>query len=122
MNKLLAKIKHKKEAYRGWKQGQVTWVEYRNTVQMSRDEVRKAEAQMKLSLARDIKENKKGFCQHVGNKRKTRENVDPLLSETGDPVTQGMEKAEILNVFFASVFLSKTGLWESQVTEIRGKG
>ena len=30
MNKeLLAKVKQKKEAYRGWKQGQVAWEEYR---------------------------------------------------------------------------------------------
>jgi len=29
MNKeLLDKVKHKNEAYRGWKQGQVTWEEY----------------------------------------------------------------------------------------------
>ena len=33
MNKeLLAKLKHKKEAYRGWKQGWVTWEEYRKIV------------------------------------------------------------------------------------------
>ena len=33
MNKeLLAKFKHKKEAYRRWKQGQVMWVEYRDIV------------------------------------------------------------------------------------------
>ncbi|GAB0176272.1 hypothetical protein GRJ2_000092400 [Grus japonensis] len=33
MNKeLLGKVKHKKEAYRGWKQGQVAWEEYRETV------------------------------------------------------------------------------------------
>ena len=34
MNKeLLGKVKHKKEAYRGWKQGQVAWEEYRETKQ-----------------------------------------------------------------------------------------
>ena len=33
MNKeLLDKLKHKKEAYRGWKQGQVAWEEYREIV------------------------------------------------------------------------------------------
>ncbi|GAB0189267.1 hypothetical protein GRJ2_001392000 [Grus japonensis] len=33
MNKeLLGKVKHQKEAYRGWKQGQVAWEEYRETV------------------------------------------------------------------------------------------
>lgn len=42
------KIKHRKEAYRGWEQGQVTWLKYRKIVQVTRDEVRKAEAQMEL--------------------------------------------------------------------------
>jgi len=43
MNKeLLDKLKHKKEVYRGWKQGQVAWEEYREIVQAARDQVRKA--------------------------------------------------------------------------------
>ena len=45
MNKeLLDKLKHNKEAYRGWKQGQVAWEEYRAIVQAARDQVRKAKA------------------------------------------------------------------------------
>ena len=57
MNKeLLDKLRHKKEAYRGWKQGPVTWEEYRNIFQASRDKVRKTKAQMEL--VRDIKDKK----------------------------------------------------------------
>ncbi|GAB0208721.1 hypothetical protein GRJ2_003337800 [Grus japonensis] len=45
MNKeVLGKVKQKKEAYRGWKQGQVAWEEYRETVRAARDQVRKAKA------------------------------------------------------------------------------
>ncbi|GAB0206060.1 hypothetical protein GRJ2_003071600 [Grus japonensis] len=45
MNKeLLGKVKQKKEAYRGWKQGQVAWEEYREIVQAAGDQVRKAKA------------------------------------------------------------------------------
>ena len=48
--------------------------------------------------------------------------MGPLLNEMGDLVTQDMEKADVLNAFFASAFTSKTGLQESQVPATRGKG
>ena len=62
MNKeILDKFRHKKEAYRGWKQGQVAWEEYREMVRAARDQVRKAKALIKLNLARDVKGNKKSI-------------------------------------------------------------
>ncbi|KAK4817455.1 hypothetical protein QYF61_015610 [Mycteria americana] len=55
----------------------------------------------------NVKGNKKSFYRYVGDKRKTRENVGPLRKETGDPVILDMEKAEVPNNFFASVFVGK---------------
>ncbi|GAB0177491.1 hypothetical protein GRJ2_000214400 [Grus japonensis] len=82
MNKeLLGKVKCKKEAYRGWKQGQVAWEEYRETVQAAGEQVRKAKALIEISLARDVKDNKKSFYRYVSDKRRTRENVGPLQNE-----------------------------------------
>ncbi|GAB0206149.1 mitochondrial enolase superfamily member 1 [Grus japonensis] len=109
----------KKEAYRGWKQGQVAWEEYRETVQAARDQFRKAKALVEISLARDIKGNKKSFYRYVSDKKRMRENVGPLQNETGDLVTQDMEKAEVLNGFFASVFTGKCSSHTAQVTEGR---
>ncbi|PKU45794.1 hypothetical protein llap_3880 [Limosa lapponica baueri] len=118
MNKeLLDNLKQKKEAYRRWKQGQVAWKEYREIVRAARGHVKKAKAQIKLSLARDIKDNKKSFYRYVSDKRKTRENVSPLQKESGDLVTQDMEKAEVLNDFFALVFTSKCSSHPTQVAE-----
>lgn len=57
------------------------------------------------------------FYNYISNKRKTTENVDLLLMETGDLVTQDNAKAEVLNTFFASVSTSKTGLQEFQDPE-----
>ncbi|GAB0185602.1 mitochondrial enolase superfamily member 1 [Grus japonensis] len=121
MNKeLLGKVKQNKEAYRGWKQGQVAWEEYRETVRAAREQLRKAKAPIELNLARDVKDNKKSFYRYVGDKRRMSENVGPLQNETGDLVTQDMEKAEVLNDFFTSVFTGKCGLTHTaQVTEGR---
>ncbi|GAB0208696.1 mitochondrial enolase superfamily member 1 [Grus japonensis] len=120
MNKeLLGKVKQKKEAYRGWKQGQVAWEEYRETVRAARDQVRKAKALIELNLARDAKDNKKSFYRYISDKRRTRENVGPLWNETGDLVAQDMEKAEVLNDFFASVSTGKCLSHTAQVTEGR---
>ena len=122
MNKeLLDKLKHKKEAYRGWKQGQVAWEEYREIVRVARDQVRKAKALIELNLARDVKGNKKSIYSYVSDKRKTSENGGPLQKETGDLVTWDMEKAEVLNDFFASVFTSKCSSHTTQVAEGKGR-
>ena len=90
MNKELPdKSKYKKEAYRRWKQGQIAWEEYRETVLVARDQVRKVKDLIELNLSRDVKGNKKSFYRYVSDKRKTRENVGPLWKETGDLVTLG---------------------------------
>ncbi|GAB0203837.1 hypothetical protein GRJ2_002849300 [Grus japonensis] len=128
MNKeLLGKVKQKKEAYRGWKQGQVAWEKYRETVRAARDQPphyqnlasQTQHTLIEISLARNVKDNKKSFYRYVSDKRRTRENVGPLRNEMGDLVTQDMEKAEVLNDFFASVFTGKCLSHTAQVTEGR---
>ncbi|KFQ75960.1 hypothetical protein N337_07842, partial [Phoenicopterus ruber ruber] len=118
---LLDKLRHKKGAYREWKQGWVAWEEYREIVRAAREQVRIAKALIELNLARDVKGNKKSFYRYVTDKRKTRENVGPFWKETGDLVTQDMEKAEVLNYFFASVFTGKCSSNTTQVTEGKGR-
>ncbi|GAB0208754.1 mitochondrial enolase superfamily member 1 [Grus japonensis] len=122
MNKeLLGKVKQKKEAYRGWKQGQVAWEEYRETVRAAREQVRKAKALIEISLARDVKDNNKSFYRYVSDTRRMRENVGPLWNEMGDLVTQDMEKAEVLTEVFASVSTGKCLSHTAQVTEGKGR-
>jgi len=47
--------------------------------------------------------------------------VGPLWKETRDLVTCDMEKVEVLNDFFASVFTGKCSSHTAQVTESKGR-
>jgi len=117
--KLLAELRRKGKVYEMWKEGQATWEEYRNVGKACRDATRKAKAHLELSLARDVRNNKKNLFTYTSSKWKTRDNVGPLLNEVGDLVMEDTEKAELLNVFFASVFSAKAGPQESQALEVR---
>ncbi|KFV02204.1 hypothetical protein N339_05970, partial [Pterocles gutturalis] len=101
---LQLKLKEKREMYRKWKQGYVAWEEYRGVVQMCRDRIRKAKAQMELNLARDVKNSKKVFYRYMGRSRRAKESVPPLINKKGELASSDMEKAEVLNKCFASVF------------------
>ncbi|GAB0175696.1 mitochondrial enolase superfamily member 1 [Grus japonensis] len=82
-------------------------------------QIPRAKALIEISLARYVKDNKKSFYRYVSDKRRTRENVGPLRNEMSELVTQDMEKAEVLNDFFASVFTGKCLSHTAQVTEGR---
>lgn len=63
------------------KLGCVISEKYRNVVWTYRDEVRKTKAQMERILERDIKNNKKGFCRYIWQKRQAKDSVPPLINE-----------------------------------------
>ena len=57
---------------------------------------------MRPNLIRQVKNNKKGFYRYIGRKRQGKESV--LINEEGELASSDMEKAEVLNECFASVF------------------
>jgi len=69
------------------KKGLSPWEEYRSVARACRDAMRKAKAHLEMRLAKEIKDNKKGFLKYVNGKRKTRDNVGPLLNVGGILVT-----------------------------------
>lgn len=84
---------------------------------MCRDGIRKVKPLTELNLARDAKNNKKEFHGYIGHKRKTKASVLSLTNEDGELVTTEMEKAEVLNNFFASVFTGGQASHISQVSK-----
>ncbi|KFR15209.1 hypothetical protein N306_15328, partial [Opisthocomus hoazin] len=101
---MLVKLRMKRELHRQWKQGLASWEEYRESARLCRAGVRKAKAQLEMNLARDVKNNKKGFYRYVSQKKMVKESAPLLMSETSELATADEEKAEVLNNFFASVF------------------
>ncbi|CAM4590154.1 unnamed protein product [Lepidochelys kempii] len=81
--------------------------QYKNIARACRNEIRRAKSHLELQLPRDVKNNKKGFFRYVGNKKKAKESVGPLWNEGGNLVTEDVEKANVLNAFFAFVFMNK---------------
>ena len=116
---LQAELRWKRKLYAMWKEGQATWEEHRNIVRVCREEMRKAKAHLELNLAKDVKDNKKGFFKYSSSKQLVRKNVGPLLNKLGVLVTEDAGKAELLNACFASVFTTKAVPQESQALEVR---
>ncbi|CAM4662215.1 unnamed protein product [Lepidochelys kempii] len=85
----------------------MTREEYKNIARACRNEIRRAKLHLELQQAKNVKSNKNGFFRCVGNKKKAKESVGPLLNEGGNLVTEDVEKANVLNAFFASVFTNK---------------
>lgn len=78
-------------------------------------------AQLELNLTKAIKDNKKGVCKYINNKRKRKDNIGLLLNEGRTLATEDVEKAELLNTAFALVFTGKISPQGSLTQEIRVK-
>ena len=59
---------------------------------------------MELSLARNVKDDKKGFCKYIADKRK----CVPTAEGDAGPGYTGHVRGCVLNTFFASVFVTKS--------------
>ncbi|PKU45859.1 rna-directed dna polymerase from mobile element jockey-like [Limosa lapponica baueri] len=114
-------LREKRKVYDLWKKGLVTYEQYQGVVKIRGGKIRRAKAQADLNLATTVKDNKKSVFQYINKKRKTRENVGPLMNEVGALVVEHTEKAELLNAFFALVFTAKAAPHEFQTLETRGK-
>lgn len=74
---------------------------------------------MELKLARDVSSHRKTFYRYISDERKTRVSMNLLWKKMRDVVTQDLEKAEVLNKVFASVFTGKFSSHRRQTQGLR---
>ena len=103
---LLSKVQRKRIAFSTYKKfpsnaNWATYCKYRNQVKWHS---RKAKVEKEKNIAKESKLNSKLFYQYINNKIKPKENVSSLLKEDGKLTTNDLEKSEVLNYFFGSVF------------------
>lgn len=55
---------------------------------------------------------------YMGQKRKAKENVLSLIYEKGEMATTDLEKVEVLNKHFSSVFMGSQAFHTSEVPEL----
>lgn len=95
-----------RRAYHLWRE---TQKDYKYDMKLlCREKIGKTKAQAEFSLATAVKDNQKCFYEHISHKRRSKNNLHPLLDVRGNRVTKDEEKAEVFSAFFASVFNSKT--------------
>lgn len=95
--------------------------EHKDPIQECKEKIRKAKTHLILHLARDMKDNKKGFCKYINNKRQMRENVEPLMNGAENMVTKDRENAEMFKGTFTLDLSGNICLSHSQVPETYGK-
>jgi len=114
---LLLELRRKKKMYGCWKEGQAMRKEYRDDVRVCREKICVAKAQLELKLAMSVGDIKKAF-RYVNRKRRTKENIGPLLDGEGLLTDNEIGKAETFNAFFTSVFNTNDGLRDPGYPEL----
>ena len=90
---LQLELRRKKRVYNLWKKGWATEEDYKEVTRLCRDKIRKAKAHLELSLATAVKDNKKSFYKYINAKRRTKQNLQPLLDVRGNLVTRERGKS-----------------------------
>ena len=102
-------VKKKTEAYRLYREyrDEQHFIEYRRASNKVKTEVRNAVREFEKQIAGEAKRNPKAFYRYARSKMKTKSTVGDLERLDGTMADTDVQKAEVLNSFFASVFTTE---------------
>ena len=93
---LLLGLSKKGRVYHFWKKGHAVHEEYRDLIRSCREKIRKAKAQLELRLTTVVKDNRKCLYKYFNNKKRAKENFQPVLEVGVNIAKTDEEKAEVL--------------------------
>lgn len=96
-------LRQKERIYDLWKKRQAIQEDYKDLGSLCRKKIRRTKYELEFNLAAAIKDNKTCFYQYISHKRRSKEDLHPLLDGGVNTVTKDEKKGEVLSAFFASV-------------------
>jgi len=105
-NKTIRSIKKKHKAYKRYlntKEG-LDYTKYIAERNLCNKTIKKVKREYEKKIAKNCKTNAKGFWNYVKSKTKSSCGVSPLKTPSGDVTESDIDKANVLNDFFSSVF------------------
>ena len=108
-NSLLELFHHKRAAFKQWRRyptdfNKEVYITYRNKVNT---EVKKSKREKEVQIANEAKSNPKALYNYISSQSKPKESVSNLIKEDGQLTEDDLEKANVLNNFFSSVFVTE---------------
>ena len=102
-------VKKKTEACRLYREymDEQHFIEYRRASNKVKTEARNAVREFEKQIAGEAKRNPKAFYRYVRSKMKTKSTVGDLERLDGTMADTDVQKADVLNSFFASVFTTE---------------
>ena len=109
-SKTITAIKRKSQAYKRYREtrDEQDYIKYRRTSNRVKTEVRKAVRDFERQIANEAKANPKAFYKYARSKMKIRATVADLERPDGTMTETNVDKAELLNSYFMSVFTQES--------------
>ena len=78
---------------------------YKRQRNKAQNEVKKAKRYFEKKLAENTKTDPKSFYAYTRSKTRTKEGIGPLVDLMGEVITDSIQAANLLNDYFASVYI-----------------